>query len=283
VPGKFTFTIPCLCALLPFSCTALLGAWKALLLMAIGIWYTSVVLYPPDWGVRTLVCIILDEGLKAERVARTSTTSAAGGGTGGAVTPGVGGAAVGGTAGSVVPVAGTAAGAAGGGAAGAATGGTAGGAGAAATTTSGEVTEQTISRTVRGIIGLADGLVALVGTFTRLLAELVSIVAFIILVMWLLCCARGDRCRAISNVAWVLEAATVVMIPLLGIFVGWFLWLAAFLPEFACSRVGTQWFLSLLAGTVLNTIIYGFVRWLRDRGKCPVLVLWQWPWTEKQP
>jgi hypothetical protein len=283
-PGRINFKIPCLCALLPFDCTTLLGAWKALMLLAIGIWYASVVLFPPDWGLRSAWCIVTDEGLKAGRLVGTTASAGAGGAAGGAATTGaaggVGGAGVG-TA--VAPGPGTAAGGVGGGAVGAGVGGTGGGTGSATTAATTEATVQTIDRTVRGIIGLADGIVALVGIFSRLLAELVSLAALAILILWLLCCARGDRCRLISNVAWVLEAATVVVIPTLGSGVGLFLWAVAFLPQFACSRVGTQWFLSLLAGTLLTTIIYGVVRWLRDKGKCPVLVLWQWPWTEKQP
>ena len=283
-PGKFTFTIPCLCALLPFSCTTLLGAWKALMLLAIGVWYLSIVLFPPDWGVRTAWCIVTDEALKAGRLVGTTVASGAGGAAGGAATSGAAGAVGGGAAGTAVaPGPGTAVGAGGGGVVGAGVGGTGGGTGAATSAATTEASVQAIERTVRGIIGLADGVVALIGVVTRMLAELVSLVAFAILVIWLLCCARGDRCRLISNIAWVLEASTVVVIPTLGSGVGLFLWGVEFLPQFACSRAGTQWFLSLLAGTLLNTIIYGFVRWLRDNGKCPVLVLWQWPWTEKQP
>ena len=42
-------------------------------------------------------------------------------------------------------------------------------------------------------------------------------------------------------------------------------------------------YLTGAGGVLIATVCYGLVRWLRDRGRCPVLVLWQWPWTEKTP
>lgn len=280
----FNFGIPCLCALLPFSCTTLLGAWKALLILAIGLWYVCLVLVPPDWGVRTAWCIITDEGLKAVRLGRVTATSGVGGASGGATTSGVAGAVGGGAAGTAVaPGPGTAAGGAGGGAVGAGVGGVGGGGGAATTAATGEIVDQQIGRTIRGIIGLIDGMVALAGMFLRILAELVSLVAFAIMVVWFICCARGDKCRLIANLAWVLEALIVVAMPIGGAIVGLLLWMFTFLPHVACARAGTQWFIDLAGGVLIATVCYGLVRWLRDRGRCPVLVLWQWPWTEKTP
>ncbi|TAJ32741.1 MAG: hypothetical protein EPO67_10095 [Reyranella sp.] len=142
---------------------------------------------------------------------------------------------------------------------------------------------QQVLRTIDGIIGLIDGVVALVGMFLRLLAELVSLFACGIMIVWFICCARGDRCRLISNLAWVLEAIIVVALPIGGSIVGLLLWGFSYLPHVACARAGTQWFLELAGHLLLATIIYGIVRWLRDRNRCPVLVLWQWPWTEKTP
>ena len=273
-PG--TGMIPCLCALIPASCTQLLGAWKSLLLLGIGLLFCAIALFPPDWGPRTVLCILTDEVLNAERVVRVTATSAAGSVTTttpvGAAAGGAGGAVLGGPVGAAVGAAVTAAVNAIAGA----TGGAIGGA-------SGEISDQQALRVVRGAIGLADGIVVLFGVFLRILAEIVLTAALAILLAWFICCARGDWCRLISNLAWVLEAAIVVVVPVLGFVVGGFLWALTFLPPAACARVGTQWFLNIAAGLVLATVIYGFVRWRRDRGRCPVLVLWQWPWTEYTP
>lgn len=273
-PGKAL--IPCLCALLPASCSQLLGAWKSLLLLGIGLLYCAIALFPPDWGPRTVLCILTDEVLNAERLVRVTATS--GGGAVATAAPvggaagGGGGAVLGGPVGAAVGAAVTAAV----NAVASGTGGAIGGGG-------GEISDQQALRIVRGAIGLADGIVVLFGEFLRILAEIVLTVALAILLAWFICCARGDLCRLISNLAWVLEAAIIIVVPVLGMVVGGVLLVLTFLPPAACARVGTQWFLNLAAGLLLGTIIYGFVRWRRDRGRCPILVLWQWPWTEYTP
>lgn len=279
-----SFRIPCLCALLPVGCSTLLGAWKALLLLALGLWYAALVLAPPDWGLRTAVCIITDEALKAGRTLQVGSTAGLGGAAGGAGA----GAAVGGLGGgaagtAVAPGPGTAAGAAGGAGAGGTAGGIGAGASASGTALAGEAAVQSIDRTLRGIVGLVDGVGALLGMLVHLLAEILGLVALAILLAWFVCCARGDACRLIANLCWVLEAALVVLLPLLGAGLGFLLWAWTWLPTPACARVGTQWFIELGGGLLLGTLLYGGLRWLRDRRRCPVLVLWQWPWTERTP
>jgi hypothetical protein len=275
--------IPCFCALMPWSCTTLLGLWKSLLLAALGLWYVALVLAPPDWGVRMAVCIIMDEALKAARVVRVTAAAPIGAAPPAAVTTAVPAGATGAIAGTLGGPVGTVAGGAGGAGLGALIGGVASGLGSAATSAAGELAEGQFGRTLRAIFGLIDGMVAMFGWFLHMLAELTSIAALAFGIIWFICCARGDRCRLIANLAWVLEATINVMLPILGVGVGFLAWLITFLPPAACARVGTQWFLEVGGGLLLGTIVYGFVRWLRDRGHCPVLVLWQWPSTENTP
>lgn len=287
-PGVPRFPTPeeirrCLCECVPISCEAMLGAAKALLLIGIALGYITLMLAPPDWWARALFQAAVQGSSDAARLARVTGAAGVGGAAGGAPVSGAIGAGAGGAGGAAVggPV-GAGVGAAGGGVAAGATGAAASGSSAASSALSAEVADLGFWRTLEVVVRVTDALIVWLGMAILLLSQIVLLVALFLFVVWFVCCAKGDWCRLIGNLCWVLEAALIVVLPMIGTVLGFGLALFMFFEVPAASRAGLPFLMSLFGGLLLGTIIYGVLRWLRDRQRCPVLALWQWPWTEER-
>lgn len=272
----------CLCRCIPIPCEAMLGAAKALLLIGIALGYVTLMLAPPDWWARALFQAAVQGSSDAARLARVTGAAGVGGASGGAPVAGAVGAGAGGAVGSAASPVGTVVGAAGGGAAAGAAGGAAAGSGAAGTALGAELADLGFWRTLEVVVRVTDALIVWLGMAILLLSQIVLLLAVFLFVVWFVCCTKGDWCRLIGNLCWVLEAALIVVLPLIGTILGFGLGLFMVFEVPAASRAGLPFLMSLFGGLLLGTIIYGVLRWLRDTRRCPVLVLWQWPWTEER-
>lgn len=273
----------CLCRCIPLSCEAMLGAAKALLLIAIALGYVTLMLAPPDWWARSMVQVIIQGSSDAARIARVTSAAGTGGAAGGAPVSAIAGAAGGGAGGAAVggPV-GAGVGAAGGGTVAGTAGAASGASGAASAVLSSELADRGFWRTLEAVVRITDALIMYVGMAILLLGQVVLLLAVFLFLVWFVCCARGDSCRLIANLCWVLEAALIVVLPVIGTVLGFGLALFMLFEVPAASRAGLPFLMSLFGGLVFGTIIYGMLRWLRDRRRCAVLILWQWPWTEER-
>lgn len=282
-PPRIEIIRACLCKRVPLSCEAMLGAAKALLLAAIGLGYVTLMMAPPDWWPRALFQAAVQGSSDAARLARVTGAAGAGGASGGAVAPGVIGGGAGGVGGaSVAGPVGAGVGAAGGAAAGAGAGAAGGASGAASAALAAELGDTAFWRTLEVIVRVTDALIMWIGMALLLLVQVVVLLALLLFLVWFVCCAKADWCRLIANLCWVLEAAIFVVLPAIGTVLGFLLGLFMIFEVPAASRAGLPFLMSLFGGFILGTMIYGVLRWLRDRRRCPVLVLWQWPWTEER-